>query len=130
MKVAIPTENGSVCPHFGHCMVFTIVELNSETGEVDGIKTLSPPPHERGVIPAWLNQLACTHVIAGGMGHRALALLEQNGVHVVSGVPAMEVLEAVRAFVRGDLTTGANPCDDPSFRRYGQGSRECSQDRS
>ncbi len=128
MRVAIPTENNLVCPHFGHCEVFTIVEVDPETGKVTEIKTMDPPPHERGVIPAWLNQLGCTHIIAGGMGHRALALFEQYGVHVVSGAPSMRVEDAVTALINDELNAGANPCNDPDFHRHGGGKGECRQD--
>lgn len=128
MRVAIPTENNRVCPHFGHCEVFTIVEVDTETREVGETRILNPPPHERGVIPAWLNELGCTHIIAGGMGHRALALFEQYGVHVVSGAPSMTVEEAVAALINDDLNAGANPCNDPSFHRHGAGDGGCHQE--
>ena len=128
MKVAIPTENGAVCPHFGHCEVFTIVDVDPETGELSEVRTMNPPPHERGVIPAWLNQLGCTHIIAGGMGHRALALFQQSGVQVVSGTPAMKAEEAVKALLNGQLEGGANPCNDPGFRRHGHGTGDCHHD--
>jgi ATP-binding protein involved in chromosome partitioning len=125
MRVAVPTENGAVCPHFGHCEIFTIIDVDPETKSFRDVRRLNPPPHERGVIPAWLNQLGCTHIIAGGMGHRALALFEQNGVHVISGAPDMNVEEAVTALLNGELEAGANPCHDPGFRRHGRGHDDC-----
>jgi predicted Fe-Mo cluster-binding NifX family protein len=126
MRVAIPTENNLVCPHFGHCEVFTIVEVDPVTKTTGEFRTLNPPHHERGVIPAWLKQLGCTHIIAGGMGHRALALFEQYGIEVVSGTPSMAVEDAVQALVDGGLNAGPNPCDDPAFRHQGEGSGGCS----
>jgi ATP-binding protein involved in chromosome partitioning len=125
MRVAIPTENNLVCPHFGHCEVFTIVEVDPATKTKGEFKTLNPPPHERGVIPAWLKQLGCTHIIAGGMGHRALALFQQYGIEVISGTPSISVEDAVNALIDGGLDTSANPCDDPAFRRHGEGRGEC-----
>ena len=125
MRVAIPTENNMVCPHFGHCQVFTIVEVDADTKQVGETKTLNPPQHERGVIPAWLHQLGCTHIIAGGMGQRALVLFDQYGIQVVSGVSPMTVDEAVAALIDGGLSTGANPCNDPQFRREGHGQGGC-----
>ena len=31
MKIAIPTLEGKLCAHFGHCETFSFVEVNSET---------------------------------------------------------------------------------------------------
>jgi predicted Fe-Mo cluster-binding NifX family protein len=127
MKVAIPTENGVVYPHFGHCPTFTIFDVHPDTREYRELQTLTPPPHERGVIPAWLSQIGCTHIIAGGMGQRAVALFEQNGVHVVSGAPSIRAADVVAAFLNGELVTDANPCTDPDFRRvrHGHGGEQC-----
>lgn len=125
MKVAVPTENGIVHPHFGHCPTFTIIEVDPETRTVSSVEALTPPPHERGVIPAWLSQLGCTHILAGGMGQRAAALFEQSGVQVLSGVPSIAAEDAVKAWLNGELTSGANPCGDPSFRKHGHGSGKC-----
>ncbi len=128
MKVAIPTENRLVCPHFGHCEIFTIVDIEPESKTIRDMKVMNPPPHERGVIPAWLKQLGCTCIIAGGMGHRALALFEEYGINVVSGTPSMAVEDAVTAFMNDKLVAGANPCHDPSFRRQGHGEEQCHHD--
>lgn len=121
MKIAVPTENGVLFPHFGHCSTFTVFEIDSDNNSIRSMETLNPPPHDQGVLPAWLNQLGCTHIIAGGMGHRAVALFEQNGVTVLSGVPTMPAEEAVRAMLKGELVSGANQCEDPAFRRGGRG---------
>jgi predicted Fe-Mo cluster-binding NifX family protein len=121
MKIAIPTENGMLCPHFGHCQLFTIIDVNTETAKIEQVNTMNPPPHERGVIPAWLNQIGCTHIIAGGMGGRAIALFQQNGVKVVCGAPPQKPEELVEAFLNNELETGGNLCDDPGFKRHGQG---------
>jgi predicted Fe-Mo cluster-binding NifX family protein len=128
MKVAIPTEHGRVCPHFGHCQAFAIFEVDPETREILSVKMLNPPPHERGVIPAWLNGQGCTHIIAGGMGYRAKDLFEQNGVIVHSGAPELLAEEVMRMFLCGELKTGANPCDDSSFRLQGHGRGKCHPD--
>ena len=32
MKIAVPSQDDMVCPHFGHCEYFTIAEVND--GEV------------------------------------------------------------------------------------------------
>ena len=46
---AVPTENGALCAHFGHCEKFAIIE--TEDQKIIGENYLAPPAHEPGV--AW-----------------------------------------------------------------------------
>ena len=34
MKICIPTSDGKLCGHFGHCDSFTFAEINPETKEI------------------------------------------------------------------------------------------------
>ena len=34
MKICIPTSEGKLCGHFGHCDSFTFAEINPETKEI------------------------------------------------------------------------------------------------
>jgi len=115
MKVAIPTANGVLCPHFGHCQQFAIMEVDSETKNITKSEAMTPPPHEPGVLPAWLNNMDCSIIIAGGMGGRAIGMFRQNGIQVIIGAPSKKPDEIVMAYLNGELTTGFNPCDDPNF---------------
>ena len=49
MKIAIPTADGVLCPHFGHCQHFTIVEIDPESKSIIKSEAMTPPPHEPGV---------------------------------------------------------------------------------
>lgn len=109
MKVAIPTANGKLCRHFGHCEAFTIVTV--EHGAVVAIESLEPPPHEPGILPRWLHGQGVTVVIAGGMGHRAQQFFAQFGIEVVVGAPPDDPGRIVRAWLDGALATGENICD-------------------
>ena len=121
MKVAVPTENGMLCPHFGHCQLFTIINVNPESKQIENVETLNPPPHDKGVLPAWLMQLGCTHIIAGGMGGRAIALFEQKGVQVMCGAPALKPEDLVKAYLNDELKASGNLCEDPSFKKHSHG---------
>ncbi|MEZ5359740.1 MAG: NifB/NifX family molybdenum-iron cluster-binding protein [Candidatus Zixiibacteriota bacterium] len=125
MKFAIPTEDGLLCPHFGHSPLFTIVDVTPNGKEIASVETLVPPPHDKGVLPAWLKELNCTHVIAGGMGGRAVMLFEQSGIQVISGAPVMAPRDIVEVFLNGQLAANGNPCNDPSFH-HGHGHGQCS----
>ena len=111
MKIAIPTVNGVLCAHFGHCQQFAIVEVDPETKSINNSEMLTPPPHEPGVLPKWLSEMGCTIIIAGGMGQRAVSLFVQNGVEVVVGAPNGKPEEIVTAYLNGVLQAGNNVCD-------------------
>jgi len=111
MKIAIPTSDGTLCAHFGHCQQFAIIDVNQDTKSINNTEMLTPPPHEPGVLPAWLSQMGCKIIIAGGMGNRALTLFEQNGIHVVTGAPSLVPEELVQSYLDNSLVSGNNLCD-------------------
>mgnify|MGYP000622149532 CR=1 FL=1 len=109
MKIAIPTADGRLCPHFGHCETFTIVTVEGKA--VKSSEALVPPPHEPGVLPRWLHDQGVNVIIAGGMGQRAQAFFAQFGIKVVVGAQPEEPARIVRAYLDGALATGENVCD-------------------
>ena len=123
MKIAIPTVDGVLYPHFGHCQQFAVLDVDPEMKSINRVEMLTPPPHEPGVLPAWLNQMGCKVIIAGGMGGRAVGLFRQNGIEVIMGAPNGKPEEIVTAYLNSKLTTGANPCDDPAFH----GDKSCGE---
>jgi Uncharacterized conserved protein len=108
-KFAIPLAGGKLCAHFGHCQEFAFVSVND--GAIAGVTKMTPPPHEPGVFPAWLAKEGVGVVLAGGMGERAQELFGQNGIKVVCGVQGGTPEDVVNAYLKGALTTGANPCN-------------------
>jgi ATP-binding protein involved in chromosome partitioning len=111
MKIAIPTSNGLLCPHFGHCDEFTIVEVTPENNEVVSTEAIPAPEHEPGLLPRWLHELGADVIIAGGMGRRAQELFQQNGIKVFVGAPVATPADIVAAYLGGTLETGVNLCD-------------------
>ena len=109
MKIAIPTAEGKLAMHFGHCEKFTIVEI--ENNEIIKKEDLTPPTHEPGVLPKWLGDLKVNVIIAGGMGVRAQDLFKANNIEVIIGAPAVDVEDLIKAHLAGTLVTGDNVCD-------------------
>ena len=106
---AIPTAEGKLCSHFGHCDQFALIE--TAQGEIKAKTMHTPPPHEPGVLPRWLHEMGAHIIIAGGMGSRAQQLFVENGIKVITGAP-MDTPEAlVRQYLSDNLVTGANVCD-------------------
>jgi predicted Fe-Mo cluster-binding NifX family protein len=111
MKIAIPTANGLLCPHFGHCEEFVLLDVDPSTRSVTKTERLTPPPHEPGLLPRWLHQQGANVIIAGGMGQRAVQLFAQNGVQVVVGAPVGDPHEIALSYLAGTLEAGENVCD-------------------
>jgi len=109
MKIAIPTARGVLCPHFGHCEQFAVVEVVD--GAVVGIDWLTPPPHEPGILPRFLKENGASVIISGGMGFRAQQFFKEFGIEVVTGAPSLDPGQVVTQYLAGTLATGDNLCD-------------------
>lgn len=108
-KIAIPVSQGKLARHFGHCSEFHFFEVNQS--EILNHDTLTPPPHQPGLLPKWISQQGGTDVIAGGMGQRAIDIFNQSGINVFVGAPSKDSKTVVEEFLRGTLETQANLCD-------------------
>lgn len=106
---AVPTENGTLCAHFGHCEKFAIVE--TEDKKIIGENYLTPPSHEPGVYPQFLAEHGVSVIISGGMGQRAQQLFAQNKIEVCVGVNADTPQKLVEQYLKSELHTGQNLCD-------------------
>ena len=111
MKIAIPTVNGALCMHFGHCEVFTVIDVDSKTRKIISTTMEVPPAHEPGVLPKWLGEMGVDVIIAGGMGMRAQQLFTANNVKVVVGANADKPEDLVYSYLDNSLVTGNNACD-------------------
>lgn len=108
-RIAIPSTlpgglEAGVGAHFGHCDLYTIVDVKE--GQVAEVGTLPNVPHAQGGCLAPVNYLAqngVTVLISGGMGLRPLMGFNQAGIEVYRGAEAPSVDAAVKAFLRGDL---------------------------
>lgn len=110
MKIAIPTLEGKLCSHFGHCETFTFVEINPDTQEILEIKTAEPQEGISCQSANWIAQQGVSLVLAGGMGGRPMMIFAQNGVEVVSGCPELEIEKLVKLYLEQKLEIGENSC--------------------
>ena len=106
---AIPMAGGKLCSHFGHCEQFALIE--TQDGEIKGKTMQTPPPHEPGLLPKWIQEQGAQVVIAGGMGARAQQLFNENGIRVVTGASGDSPESLVSQFLTNTLVAGANTCD-------------------
>lgn len=110
MKICIPTSEGKLCGHFGHCDSFTFAEINPETKEILSIEERIPEEGISCQSAAWISEQGVSKVLAGGMGGRPMMMFAQNGVEVVAGCPELEIKELLEKYLSSTLETGENAC--------------------
>ena len=116
MKFAVPVSGGAMSPHFGHCEQFAFFDVD-EQKTITRKEFVNSPEHQPGLLPVWLAEQGASVVIAGGMGPRAVELLQQRNIGVVLGAVETDPEQAVLSYLSGNLNTAEIICD------HGQG--EC-----
>lgn len=106
MRVAIPTNNpggldAERSEHFGHCDVFTVIELNEQKG-IDNVATIANGGHEAGgcMVPVQLlHDAAVEAIVVGGMGARPMRGFADMGIMVYFADPTS--IKSVRDVIDG-----------------------------
>ena len=111
MKFAIPTAQGKLCQHFGHCEKFVFIEVDEKTRTITSNQAIEGPEHAPGILPPWVAEQGATIILAGGMGGSAQALFAQQGIKVLAGCPSEDPEKVVNDFLNGTLIQGENGCD-------------------
>ena len=109
-KIAIPVdENGILEGHFGHSNFFALISVTGQN--IVAEERLTPPPHEPGVFPKWLIGHGVTDILAGGMGQRAINILQNEGVNVFTGAPKQTTKELVTSFLNKTIEFSPKNCE-------------------
>lgn len=90
--------------HFGHCDLFTLVQVNGLT--VSEVRVVENAPHGEGGCLDPVRQLASlgtTQIVVGGMGARPLAYFAEMGIEVFADQQLPTVGEVVDALLRDSL---------------------------
>lgn len=119
MKIVIPSADGRLCGHFGHCEYFTFVDVEPENKEILSIENKVPEDGISCQSASWIASQGANVILAGGMGGRPMAIFAQNGVKVVAGCPELEVKEIVEQYMNGTLATGENSCGGEHHHCHG-----------
>lgn len=107
-KIAIPTADGKLCQHFGQAPQVTVVTI--ENNAVTETLTLTAPPHEHGSLPRFIASHNCTDVLCGGLGSGAVNMLNQLGIQVHGGAPAIGIDELLEQYLNGSIVYGDSNC--------------------
>ena len=125
MKIAIPTENGKLCSHFGHCESFTFADVDMQTKEIKNIENKIPEEGISCQSASWISEQGANIILAGGMGARPLGIFAQNGVKVIAGCPELPVEDVIKEYMNSTLTTGENSCGGEHSHCHGHGHHHC-----
>jgi len=113
MRIALPVKCNRLHDHFGGAAQFALLEVDPKTSRILHKTVLDAPEHVPGAFPRWLHELGVKAVIVGGIGRRALALLNRHGIDVRTGTPHGVVEELVKAYLRGALEQTSEECIHP-----------------
>lgn len=116
MKIAISTDSGKVCGHFGRAPEFTFITI--ENNKVIEKKVLPNPGHTVGSVPQFVNKQGANFMITGGMGRRAEAFFDEFGIKVIVGVSGT-IEDVVKSIIDGTLEGGESLCAPGGGKGYG-----------
>ncbi len=111
MKIALPTREGHIDSHFGHCEYYTIVEVN-EARQVVAQEVL-PAPQGCGCksnIAYTLAEMGVSLMLAGNMGQGAVNVLSSQRIEVLRGCNG-PVEAVVAQWLAGQLVDQSVACD-------------------
>jgi predicted Fe-Mo cluster-binding NifX family protein len=109
MKIALPSYEGQVDAHFGHCQYFTV--FTEEGGKIVSEETVNPPAGCgcKSNIVQTLSQMGVKVMLAGNMGDGAVNVLNGHGIEVLRGC-AGDVKAVTENFLAGTLRDSGMGC--------------------
>jgi predicted Fe-Mo cluster-binding NifX family protein len=109
MKIAVPSREGLVDEHFGHCKEFLVFRVEGESLVAEASV---PSPEGCGCksgVASVLRGVGVTHLVAGNMGEGAVRVLGAQGIAVVRGATG-PARAAAEAFAKGALADSGQGC--------------------
>jgi len=108
-RIAVPTTgkgglDGKRSGHFGHCDVFTLVDVVE--GRIETVSAVQNPDHIQGGCMVPVNLLAghkVDAIVVGGIGMRPLMGFRQAGIAVYHDAGREEIRPVVEDLVAGKL---------------------------
>lgn len=121
MKIAVPTRDGVVDSHFGHCAYYTVFDTDPKTKQILSVSTLESPQGCgcKSGIADQMKQMGITLMLAGNIGQGAVNKLTSCDIAVVKGCSG-DVTELVKAYLAGEVQ------DNPEICHH----HDCGEDKS
>ena len=109
MKIAVPTRDGHIDDHFGHCAYYTIFDI--EEGKIVATSRLDSPEGCgcKSNIASEMEAMGIEVMLAGNMGEGAKNKLEAHNIRVVRGCSGA-VESVIEAFLKGYIFDSGVGC--------------------
>ena len=110
MKIAVPTRDGHVDDHFGHCAYYTIFEI--EDKQIVSTSRLDSPEGCgcKSNIASEMEAMGVEVMLAGNMGEGARRKLESHNIKVIRGCKG-DVEAVIRGYLLGFIMDSGEGCD-------------------
>ncbi len=109
MKIAVPSRNGLVDEHFGHCTEYLVFRVEGQNLIAEPTLPSSEGCGCKSGIASDLARIGVTHLVAGNMGEGAVHVLGASGIVVIRGASG-DAQAAARAFATGSLADTGVGC--------------------
>lgn len=108
-KIALPTRDGHIDDHFGHCDHYTIYTI--ENKQIISTETLASPQGCgcKSGIAADLEQMGVEVMLAGNMGEGALRKLQSHNIKVIRGCKG-DIEAVIRGYLAGFILDSGVGC--------------------
>ena len=110
MKIAVPTRDGHIDDHFGHCAYYTIFEVAE--GKIISRSRLDSPEGCgcKSNIASEMEAMGIELMLAGNMGNGALNKLTSHNIRVVRGCKG-DIEAVVEGYLHGFVMDSGVSCD-------------------
>jgi predicted Fe-Mo cluster-binding NifX family protein len=123
MKIAIPTRNGEVDTHFGHCEYYTVFQIDEAKRVISSELIASPQGCGcKSNIAEILMHEGVKLMLAGNMGEGALNTLNRYHIDVIRGCDG-RVEEVIGAYLEGGITDSGIGCSE--HHTHGEDGHSC-----
>lgn len=116
-KIAIPVNGEVLHGHFGGAGMFRFYAVNND--KVVNVESITPPPHEPGVIPRWVAEMGASEIILGGIGQKAVSILEHKNIKVIKGAAEENADSIIEKYLAGKLETSEENCNHDHQHHHG-----------
>jgi len=110
MKIAMPSENGLLCGHFGGAPQFEVFTIDNDNKIINHEK-LNSPPHENCSTAFWLNELGVNVVIVSGIGQGAVNHFNSMNIKVLAGAEIKNVDDLIKDYFTDTLKLIETTCN-------------------
>ena len=108
-RVAVPTANGLLSPHFGGSEYFSV--FNIEDNKIISEEILPTPEHLTGSYPNFLAEQKITDIIVGGIGGKAIEIFNKFSINVYAGANVLLPKQVTEELLAGTLALTGNSCN-------------------